>query len=338
MKNNYNREEEDYLGSDPGTLGILWDGNFSEIDFAEYTNRDDQHDFRTIIGISVMTAAILGIIANFFVLALSMQKVQGDFRHYVANLALVDIICGFLFAFMGFVNVEKNGRLFSMELLTFCALAFYGSFGVMVCALTPISLSRILAASCPAVYEKLFAGPKAMLICILSDLAPVSLLVVMCFANQQLARWLFFCYAIVTVAAYLIAFISNTMVFRIVARHIRVVQSLRDASRLLETRQIAIATLAQALVPLVCQVPAFLTLSSSLLHVEPVTTSEVIVLTQLWLAASPLFDALITIGVIKQYRKETIRLFTSSCKGAAKRKPTSTMIYSDEKEAFDTPV
>ena len=38
------------------------------------------------------------------------------------------------------------------------------------------------------------------------------------------------------------------------ARHIAVVQNLRDHARLIETRQVAVATLAQAFVPLVCQV------------------------------------------------------------------------------------
>ncbi|KAI6188851.1 hypothetical protein M3Y98_00398900 [Aphelenchoides besseyi] len=92
-----------------------------------------------------------------------------------------------------------------------------------------------------------------------------------------------------------------------VALHISVVQSLHDRTRLLETRQIALATLIQALVPLLCQVPAFLFLSSALLLVQPITHENVIVTTQLCLATSPLFDALISLFVIKQYRITTAR-------------------------------
>ena len=83
---------------------------------------------------------------------------------------------------------------------------------------------------------------------------PIALLAVICVARHDIAKWLFFVYAFLTFAAYLVTFVSNSLVFRIVANHIRVVQSLHDRTRLLETRQVAIATLAQAIVPLVCQV------------------------------------------------------------------------------------
>ena len=55
--------------------------------------------------------------------------------------------------------------------------------------------------------------------------------------------------------------------------------------------------------------PAFLTLSSILLLVQPLTNGKVIVVTQLWLAASPFFDALITLFVIKQYRTQAVAYF-----------------------------
>jgi hypothetical protein len=73
---------------------------------------------------------------------------------------------------------------------------------------------------------------------------------------------------------------------------------------LIETKQVAMATLAQALIPLACQVPAFLALSSALL-LRPIIGAHLTIVTQIWLAASPLFDALITIAVIKQYRIQT---------------------------------
>jgi hypothetical protein len=131
-------------------------------------------------------------------------------------------------------------------------------------------------------------------------MTPVILRAIICVARHDVAKWLFFGYAALTVVAYVVTFVSNTLVFRLVARHISVVQCLHDRTRLLETKQVALATCAQAVLPLVCQVPAFLTLSSALLLVEPITHGNVIVITQLWLAASPLFDALITLFVIKQ--------------------------------------
>ncbi|KAE9550370.1 hypothetical protein FO519_006411 [Halicephalobus sp. NKZ332] len=217
-----------------------------------------------------------------------------------------------LFAFMGYVNLSDRQQL-SVRVMTYSAFAFYGSFGVMICALVPVSLSRVMAASKPKTYDKLFSGKRALVICALSDMTPMALLAVICVARHDIGKWLFFGYAVLTFLAYVVTFVSNFVVFRIVAKHIPVVQCLHDKTRLLETRQVAIATFSQAMVPLVCQVPAFLTLSSALLLVEPVTNGNVIVITQLWLAASPLFDGLITLFVIKQYRHQTLKWCSGIC-------------------------
>lgn len=82
----------------------------------------------------------------------------------------------------------------------------------------------------------------------------MALLAVICVARHDVGKWLFFGYAVLTFLAYVVTFVSNFVVFRIVAKHIPIVQSLHDKTRLLETRQVAIATFSQAMVPLVCQV------------------------------------------------------------------------------------
>uniref|UniRef100_A0AC34RIL6 G-protein coupled receptors family 1 profile domain-containing protein n=1 Tax=Panagrolaimus sp. JU765 TaxID=591449 RepID=A0AC34RIL6_9BILA len=292
-----------------------WNVSDFDIDAAKALGKnqiDDETSFRVLIALIVVSAAILGLIVNFFILVLSLFRIHGDYRHFVANLAVIDIIGALLFAFMGYLNLGDRQR-FSVRVMTYSAFAFYGSFGVMVCGLVPISLSRVFAASKPKVYNRLFSGKRAFAICIVSDFSPVALLAIICIARHDVGKWLFFSYAVLTFSAYVVTFVSNSIVFRIVAKHIPVVQSLHDKTRLLETRQVAAATLAQALVPIVCQVPAFLTLSAALLLVEPVTDANVIVVTQLWLAASPLFDGLITLFVIKQYRDQTIVWFTTLC-------------------------
>ena len=93
--------------------------------------------------------------------------------------------------------------------------------------------------------------------CVVCDMMPVLLLAVICTAHHDVARYLFIAYALLTVSAYMLTFLLNSLVFRIVARHIHVVECLRDKTRLLETKQVAVSTLAQALVPLVCQVGPF---------------------------------------------------------------------------------
>ncbi|KAI6218449.1 hypothetical protein M3Y95_01165400 [Aphelenchoides besseyi] len=264
--------------------------------------QSDPEIFRTLIAVLVITTAFLGLVTNAFTMYISIN-IQGDYRHFIANLAMVDIVCALLYMFMGYVNLDRSH--ISSTLMAWSAIAYYGSFGLLICALIPISISRVVAASQPKIYDQYFAGRRAVVICLASDLIPLFLLTVISFARHDVAKWLFFAFALLTVFAHVVTFVSNILVFRMVALHISVVQSLHDRTRLLETRQIALATLIQALVPLLCQVPAFLFLSSALLLVQPITHENVIVTTQLCLAASPLFDALISLFVIKQYRITT---------------------------------
>ncbi|KAI1725622.1 hypothetical protein DdX_02290 [Ditylenchus destructor] len=294
---------------------------YNNISFSSFTELGENDSylpsapsFHLMIALMVVTAAILGLLLNSFTLLISVFYIQGDYRHFIANLAVVDIICATLFAFIGYINLT-NGRYLSMQVMTYSALAFYGSFGVMICALVPISLSRIVAASKPQAYDKLFSGKRALLVCLLADAVPVGLLTAICIAHHDVAKCLFMVYAFVTTIAYILTFLLNFLVFRIVARHIHIVQCLLDRTRLLETKQVALSTLAQALVPLVCQVPAFLSLSSAILMMEPWTNGDVIVVTQLWLGISPLLDALITIFIIKEYRIQTTAHFTTIFSG-----------------------
>ncbi|CAB3400597.1 unnamed protein product [Caenorhabditis bovis] len=258
-------------------------------------NHTFENDFETIVGLCVVISAIMGVLANIVVIILSFGHVKGDFSLFVANLAVVDIVCGFIFMFMGYINVNDTHNI-PITFLYYMTLAFYGSFGTMICALVPISLSRVLALSNTKLYKTFFDGHKSLLFCILLDSLPVAILYV--------------------------------------TRHIEVVQNLRDQVRLLETRQVAIATLAQALIPLLCQVPAFLTLSSILLLSEPITNGHVIYITQLWLALSPLLDAIITILVIKQYRMECF--MCASTVGKICSLARTNMFFSEEKEVFET--
>lgn len=93
-----------------------------------------------------------------------------------------------------------------------------------------------------------------MLFCFVFDMIPIALLAIICTSRHDIARVLFMIYAFLTFIAYLATFVSNSLVFRLVASHIKVVQLLHDKKKLLETRQVAIAALTQAIVPLVCQV------------------------------------------------------------------------------------
>ncbi|RCN36923.1 hypothetical protein ANCCAN_17186 [Ancylostoma caninum] len=198
-----------------------------------------------------------------------------------------------------------------IKLMVYSVFIFYGSFGVMVCALVPISLSRVISLTKPHLSNWLFSGRRSIAICVLFDVIPIVALICMNIAvGKEHKRWLNSAYTGLTILSYIVAFLLNYIVFRIVARHIRVVQNLRDHARLLETRQIALATFAQAIIPLICQVsfirirqklyvPAFL---SWFTMRKPMTSWTVTAIAQLGVAANPLLDALITIIVIKQYR------------------------------------
>ncbi|KAI6188736.1 hypothetical protein M3Y98_00386300 [Aphelenchoides besseyi] len=140
--------------------------------------QSDPEVFRTLIAILVITTAFLGLVTNAFTMYISIN-IQGDYRHFIANLAVVDIVCALLYMFMGYVNLDRSH-------ISTTSMAWH--------------------------------------------------------------LYLFF------------------------------VRS-----------------------------PAFLFLSSALLLVQPITHENVIVTTQLCLATSPLFDALISLFVIKQYRITTAR-------------------------------
>ncbi|CAD5222347.1 unnamed protein product [Bursaphelenchus xylophilus] len=286
--------------------------NFTDTDLdinsavnAAQVHRCKEEAFRVYIAILVVTTALFGLLVSLYVFFISLVNIRGDYRLFVANLAFVDSVCALLYAFMGYVNLSSHFHI-PISVMSYSAFAFYGSFGVMICALVPVSLSRIVAASRPRTYDRIFSGYRAFVVCAVMDLLPVILLIVISNAHHDIARWLFFAYASLTVVAHVVTFVSNFLVFWLVANHIKVVQCLHDRTRLLETRQVALATLAQAVVPMICQVPAFLALSSALLLIEPITHQNVIVITQLWLTASPLLDSLITLFVIKQYRIQTL--------------------------------
>lgn len=68
-----------------------------------------------------------------------------------------------LFAFMGYLNLAaRQNQKIDIRIMTYSAFAFYGSFGVMICALVPVSLSRVVAASKPKLYDKVTQNIKGM--------------------------------------------------------------------------------------------------------------------------------------------------------------------------------
>ncbi|CAL2052817.1 unnamed protein product [Caenorhabditis brenneri] len=308
--------------------------NFSLADFTIERLKDDENGFDTIVGLFVIFFAATGIFANSLVIILSLGHVQGDFRFFVANLAFMDVLCGSVFMFMGYINVNNHHNIPS-KFLYYMTLAFYGSFGIMICAIVPISLSRVLAVSNTTPFPKMFGHRRLIILCLLLDFVPIGILYLICILEHDIAKLLFYLFAFITTFAYFLAFATNYMVFRVVSKHVKVVENLRDKVRLLETRQIAIATFAQAIIPLFCQVPAFLTLSSVLLLSEPVTNGQVIIITQLWLALSPFLDAIITIIVIKQYRQNCFYCASLVEKRIWKPKNTDNLCV-EEKEAFET--
>ncbi|EGT54810.1 hypothetical protein CAEBREN_30054 [Caenorhabditis brenneri] len=208
----------------------------------ESTENGD-NGFDTIVGLFVIFFAATGIFANSLVIILSLGHVQGDFRFFVANLAFMDVLCGSVFMFMGYINVNNHHNIPS-KFLYYMTLAFYGSFGIMICAIVPISLSRVLALSNTTPFPKMFGHRRLIILCLLLDFVPIGILYLICILEHDIAKLLFYLFAFITTFAYFLAFATNYMAFRVV--------------------------------------PAFLTLSSVLLLSEPITNGQVIIITQLW--------------------------------------------------------
>ncbi|EPB76307.1 hypothetical protein ANCCEY_04615 [Ancylostoma ceylanicum] len=95
-------------------LGNL--ANYSDIVFLEKIEDTSHEDdfFKTFVGLAVIILALMGILTNILVLVLSFCHVTGDFGTFVANLAVVDIVCGAVFAFMGYINVQGGKMPFSI--------------------------------------------------------------------------------------------------------------------------------------------------------------------------------------------------------------------------------
>ena len=77
---------------------------------------------------------VAGVLSNVFVLLLSLFSVRGDYRLFIANMALVDSLCALLYAFMGLLwSIGRPlQRQLPLALLTQSALCFYGSFGAFL--------------------------------------------------------------------------------------------------------------------------------------------------------------------------------------------------------------
>ena len=76
-----------------------FDWNVSDFDFdaAKAMGQEqatEESNFRVFIALLVVSAAILGLLVNVFILLLSYFHVHGDYRHFVANLAVIDIVGG----------------------------------------------------------------------------------------------------------------------------------------------------------------------------------------------------------------------------------------------------
>jgi hypothetical protein len=56
---------------------------------------------------------------------------------------------------MGYINLTDRSQI-SNTVMAYSAFAFYGSFGLLIFALVPVSLSRVLAASRPKVYDQVW--------------------------------------------------------------------------------------------------------------------------------------------------------------------------------------
>ncbi|RCN27656.1 hypothetical protein ANCCAN_26609, partial [Ancylostoma caninum] len=62
----------------------------------------------------------------------------------------------------------------------------------------------------------LFSGQRSIAACVLFDVIPIALLFMIMTVDQEHARWLYFTYAGLTVLSYVVAFLSNYVVFRVV--------------------------------------------------------------------------------------------------------------------------
>lgn len=85
----------------PENILLNFEWNVTDLDFANAKaigkmDSDEDSSFRLYVALLVVSAAIIGLIINVFILLLTLFHIRGDYRHFVANLAIVDIVGGLL--------------------------------------------------------------------------------------------------------------------------------------------------------------------------------------------------------------------------------------------------
>lgn len=89
----------DFMTATTENILLNFEWNVTDLDFDNARaigkmESDEESSFRLYVALLVVSAAIIGLIINVFILLLSIMHIHGDYRHFVANLAIVDIVGG----------------------------------------------------------------------------------------------------------------------------------------------------------------------------------------------------------------------------------------------------
>lgn len=261
---------------------------------------------------------ILGILINLIILVLSCapKLIQGDYKKFVFNSALMDMTC----SLSGLIIALQI--LFPQVILQTTAYTFVegllGYYGIImsIIGLFPLMISRyfITEFSHLQLYERFFTKKLIIFYCFFIDLLPLPL-VIACnlpSTSAELKARLQFAFWLIVLLCLLGVMILAYLTHRSVKKHMKMVGDLQQRQRIKETKELLRATLIEGLAPIVCQGPLFIFIvllyliipNASPLALTSIldATNYVQICSVIGTMLNPVVDGLVTLTLLKQYR------------------------------------
>uniref|UniRef100_A0A914VMW6 G-protein coupled receptors family 1 profile domain-containing protein n=1 Tax=Plectus sambesii TaxID=2011161 RepID=A0A914VMW6_9BILA len=281
---------------------------------------------------------VLSLIGLILSLALTIISaiVETDYRLFVLNLAVIDVLYGFGRCLSGLLNLfpTYSGIWCQMDGFLF----WYGKSASNM-ALFPTTVNRFIAVFVHDYFLKISSRRFALSLIVAVDLLVLLTLIPICFVYGRLGRaavgadcsiqidpeqkhkFLIFTavYFVVVIPLSILQFIMNGVVYCAVSRHKNVLEVTRYDYK--QTREIVLALLFQTASPVLIQWPFIAALGYELFDEAAVSVSN-------WLyygtkdlhGIGPLVDSLLLFIMVKPYRRVLFFWISSCCPRLLKKK------------------
>lgn len=316
------------------SIKILFLNVFPANDSATYPVRQDGNT-RFVIEQKYVAFSV-GVPLNILVIYISLfnKKIEHNYKYLLANLAVCDILFlgALLLSNIIYLHIRSTSGNFTPFSCTLYAVPQYAAGACMISAICLISVNRYFV----IVRDKssLFEGKRMFLACLLVYIPVPLAYVVLTFAHSVYivkdflcpsSYWFWFARELLFLQIlihFIILIYSIVKLFRFLTKHLKVVRNSLQRSRLKDERSLIVAVTMQGLAPLLSCCPIVIVLFWGLLsdnswsyminevRIGPIAIGPFIFnLSMTLLEWNPVFDALLTIFCVRQYRKIVVTWF-----------------------------